>query len=138
MGTIACINCATATRPPEAGAPSAYVVQRITRPEKDCGAAADSVLAGQLEAQSPMLSPAGPPPTPPTPPAAERGNTAMVTLFVDRGGRVNKDNIAVKGVSDPAYIAALRVHTAKLRFVPAVANGCAVPAVVVLPFGYRG
>ena len=138
VGTIACISCATATRQPEPGTPSAYVVQRVTRPAGDCGAAADSVLAGQLQAQAPMLSSAGPPPTPPTPPAAERGKTAMVTLFVDRRGRVSKDSIDVKGVTDPAYITALRANTAKLRFVPAVANGCAVPAVVVLPFGYNG
>jgi hypothetical protein len=58
----------------------------------------------------------------------------MVTLFVDQRGRVSKDSSEVKGVTDAAYIAALRASTAKLQFFPAVANGCAVPAVVVLPF----
>ena len=83
-----------------------------------------------------MLRP-GTPWSPPTPPAAERGHTAMVTLYVDDRGRVSADSVEVKGVTDAGYISALRTMGATLQFVPAVANGCAVPAVVVLPFTYR-
>lgn len=129
-------GCATAHPQQQVNAQSTYVVQRVTRPESECRAAADSVLAAELTAQPPMRRP-GAPSTPPTPPAAERGNTAMVTLYVDSRGRVSKDSIEVKGVTDAAYISALRAMAAKLQFVPAVANGCAVPAVVVMPFSYQ-
>ena len=61
----------------------------------------------------------------------------MVTLYVDAHGRVNKDSVEVKGVTDSAYIAELRAMAGRLQFFPAVANGCAVPAVVVMPFLYR-
>jgi len=134
-GAIACSGCASAQHQPQASPQSTYAVQRVTRPEGECSAAADSVLAGALTAQAPMLNHGAP--TPPTPPDDERGKTAMVTLYVDSRGRVSKDSVEVKGVSDAAYISALRAMAARMQFVPAVANGCAVPAVVVMPFTYR-
>lgn len=129
-------GCATAQHQPPVNPASTYVVQRVTRPEGECRAAADSVLAGELAAQAPLPLP-GRPSSPPTPPAEERGKTAMVTLYVDRAGRVSKDSIEVRGVTDAGYISALRAMAARFEFVPAVANGCAVPAVVVMPFTYR-
>jgi hypothetical protein len=122
---LAACACYTSTPALVGNEPLREGLQRPTRTAAECGPAIDSARAQQIAVQPPQPRLLFIPP-----PRRDRFvRSFTVVMRVDVDGRTSRDSTQITGLEqDAAYARQIRSLAGRLRFYPAVANGCAVPA----------
>lgn len=127
MRRFALVVAAFACAPPN---PNAAPPSGPPRPTRS-GPACDSVV--QRVALAPdSFSTLRPTPqfilVPPPPPPEVRGHRIDVTVRVDERGHVEPGSVTITGIANAEYERTFRERLLAYRFIPAVLDGCAVPA----------
>jgi hypothetical protein len=125
----ATLSCAGRQSAP---APSAAERAGVTRSGAEC---AEVIARAVADPDAPGLSPPRPDTLflPPMPiPSDVRGRTVILQTRVREDGRVDRETIHISELPNAAYAARLHALFARFHFIPAVLDGCAVPARYVL------